>query len=186
MLESYNLKKTVQELRQQLSHSLYQHDAACRVIARLTQERDRAVQQLANTQQTMANAIHDANTRQQQQAMQQPQQQKPEQQQQQQQQQQQSKNNTNTESKESEDIDMDGTSNRNSNNDNNNNDRSKSNTNKANGSSKDMNNGDFATISTKEISNHYPSNLWKAKELSKDVIDAITDNAQVLWLFISF
>ena len=44
MLESYNLKKHVQDLRQQLSHSLYQHDAACRVIARLTQERDRAVQ----------------------------------------------------------------------------------------------------------------------------------------------
>ena len=44
MLESYNLKKKLQDTRQQLSHSMYQYDAAIRVIARLTQERDRALQ----------------------------------------------------------------------------------------------------------------------------------------------
>ena len=43
MLESYNLKKHVETIRQQLSHALYQYDAACRVIARLTQERDRSI-----------------------------------------------------------------------------------------------------------------------------------------------
>lgn len=44
MLESYNLKKKLLDSRQQLSHSLYQYDAAVRVIARLTEERDRALQ----------------------------------------------------------------------------------------------------------------------------------------------
>ena len=44
MLDSYKLKKHCHEMRQQLSHSLYQYDAACRVIARLTQERDRALE----------------------------------------------------------------------------------------------------------------------------------------------
>ena len=44
MLESFNLKKKLQDTRQQLSHSLYQYDAAIRVISRLTEERDRALQ----------------------------------------------------------------------------------------------------------------------------------------------
>ena len=44
MLESYNLKKKLLDSRQQLSHTLYQYDAAVRVIARLTEERDRALQ----------------------------------------------------------------------------------------------------------------------------------------------
>ena len=42
MLESFTLKQKYQELRQELAHSLYQYDAACRVIARLMQERDSA------------------------------------------------------------------------------------------------------------------------------------------------
>lgn len=42
VLETFTLKKTVQELRQELSQALYQHDAACRVIARLIKERDTA------------------------------------------------------------------------------------------------------------------------------------------------
>lgn len=57
MLESYNLKKHCEEIRQQLSHALYQYDAACRVIARLTQERDRAMNELANTRENMAAAL---------------------------------------------------------------------------------------------------------------------------------
>lgn len=42
VLESYNLKEQFNNVRQELSQSLYQHDAACRVIARLIKERDEA------------------------------------------------------------------------------------------------------------------------------------------------
>eukprot|EP01008_Symbiontida_sp_HLA12_P002590 NODE_52_length_1556_cov_267.960223_g49_i0.p1 GENE.NODE_52_length_1556_cov_267.960223_g49_i0~~NODE_52_length_1556_cov_267.960223_g49_i0.p1 ORF type:complete len:474 (-),score=65.91 NODE_52_length_1556_cov_267.960223_g49_i0:75-1496(-) len=50
MLETYTLKQHMDAVRQELSHSLYQHDAACRVIARLIKERDSARSQLSNVQ----------------------------------------------------------------------------------------------------------------------------------------
>merc|ERR1719203_1857934 len=63
LLESYKLKKHVAQIRQELSHALYQHDAACRVIARVTAERDKARAELAETRNNMTAALTQTGTR---------------------------------------------------------------------------------------------------------------------------
>ena len=66
VVESHATRKQLHATRRELSHALYQHDAACRVIARLTKERDDALalarsgQGVVVTQQVDAAALEQA------------------------------------------------------------------------------------------------------------------------------
>ena len=46
VLEGHGIKKQNEVLKQELSHALYQYDAACRVIARLVKEKEQLVNAL--------------------------------------------------------------------------------------------------------------------------------------------
>ncbi len=59
-LETYTLRQNLAQTRQDLSNALYQHDAAVRVIARVTRERDEARKALAEVQVTGAATNGDA------------------------------------------------------------------------------------------------------------------------------
>merc|ERR1711862_229686 len=48
VLELFDTRKVLQETRKELSQALYQNDAAVRVIARVTMERDDAKQKLSS------------------------------------------------------------------------------------------------------------------------------------------
>lgn len=49
MLEQFSLRQQLAQLQQELSHALFQHDAACRVIAKLIQERDALKKRVGST-----------------------------------------------------------------------------------------------------------------------------------------
>jgi len=55
MTETFELKSHLDTTRKQLSHALYQHDAACRVIARLLRDRDSARSDVTKLQDQLTN-----------------------------------------------------------------------------------------------------------------------------------
>jgi len=56
MLECLELRRQSAELRQELSHALYKEDAAMRVLARVSRERDEAREALASVKATLGPA----------------------------------------------------------------------------------------------------------------------------------
>ena len=56
VLESYNTKEQLARTREELATALYQHDAAIRVISRLTKERDQARDALSRVTVTVGDA----------------------------------------------------------------------------------------------------------------------------------
>ncbi|PNH07333.1 U-box domain-containing protein 72 [Tetrabaena socialis] len=62
MLELHNTRTQLHQTRQELSHALYQHDAATRVIARLLKERDEARAVLSDMKQQYAAELAAAQT----------------------------------------------------------------------------------------------------------------------------
>ena len=65
MLETFHLKKNLNTVRKELSQSLYQYDAACRVIARLVKERDearRALSQMGGSSATSSSSTNNNNS----------------------------------------------------------------------------------------------------------------------------
>eukprot|EP00542_Grammatophora_oceanica_P011783 CAMPEP_0194045120 /NCGR_PEP_ID=MMETSP0009_2-20130614/16493_1 /TAXON_ID=210454 /ORGANISM="Grammatophora oceanica, Strain CCMP 410" /LENGTH=103 /DNA_ID=CAMNT_0038689877 /DNA_START=27 /DNA_END=335 /DNA_ORIENTATION=+ len=59
ILELFDTRQALEQTRKELSQSLYQNDAAVRVIARLAMERDEARQQLVLQQQTVVSGTTD-------------------------------------------------------------------------------------------------------------------------------
>lgn len=57
VLESFQLRQQLDASRKELAHSLYQHDAACRIIARLKRERDEAYQ-MVNAYKANGGTVH--------------------------------------------------------------------------------------------------------------------------------
>lgn len=53
MLEIYNMRKDLSDTKKELAHALYQHDAACRVIARLVKENNQFKRELDSSNQKL-------------------------------------------------------------------------------------------------------------------------------------